>query len=110
MNQGKVLKVINILALMFLVSSCVFVPRESKYQAYHSGCDLVTRKLTLDMEDYLGLKEKLKDGKLQARSENDVILIFLAGSGVVTAASAVVSGSIVLVGNVIHWSEYAVRC
>ena len=34
----------------------------------------------------------------------------LASAGLVTAASAVVSGSIALVGNVIYWFEKQGRC
>ena len=44
------------------------------------------------------------------RCRNEECAIVLAGVAAISAGSAIVSGSIVLTGNTIHWLEYQGTC
>ena len=101
------MKVINflIISLCFSsLSSCVFLPGTREKQPYSSHCKMVTRKLTL----HLDVREKYSvcNGK---EFIDDPVGCLLVNSAV-TSASAVISGSVVLVGNTIHWLEYKTSC
>jgi hypothetical protein len=90
-----------LLALIpILVSACVFVPRESRTQHYAQKCKMLSRELTLEAEDI---------HTSGCHSSND-LEVCLLGLVVIPAASFVVSGSIVLVGNTLHWLEYQGSC
>ena len=87
----------SILALLiiFCITSCVFVPVISRKQPYTTHCDMVIKKLSL--------KSAIAD---EFRDHHDQLEFMI----VLGLASAVVSGSIVLIGNTLHWSEYKIKC
>jgi hypothetical protein len=65
---------------------------------------MATKKLTLKAD--VNQKYSVCDGG----DKKDELLICLVASGVVASASLIVSGSIVLIGNTIHWLEYKASC
>ena len=84
--------------LLTLLQGCVVVPQTR--EVYDPDCRTMTRQMTL---------ETAVVGGFQSCS-GDACVAMLTGLGVVTAASAVVSGSIALVGNVVYWFERQGRC
>lgn len=90
-----------LLLILISISGCAFVPRVSEEQKYLQQCKLFTKQLELDIEviDASGC-EKTDDVGL-------CLLVYAVGVPTVTL---VVSGSIVVAGNTIHWMEYQGRC
>lgn len=95
-------KVINVAALCFVVSGCVFFPSVSDQQDYIDECDMLTKELTLSSELY--------DLHRGCGSDVNAPACYLAMALGAPAISYVVSGSIVLAGNTLHWLEYQGRC
>ena len=69
-------------------------------EVYDSGCQIAARYMTLDLQQVGGF----------AGCSNQGCAALLVTLGAVTVASAVVSGSIVLAGNVVYWFERQGRC
>lgn len=90
MNIKKVL-LSSIIALC--LTSCAFIPAISDKQLYYHQCDMVTKKLTLEPTD-IGTLDSCGNGDLQQ---------CIISVGIV---SYIVSGSLVLIGNTRHCSEY----
>jgi hypothetical protein len=81
-----------------LLSGCLVLPKVDMNQPV--PCPLVTREVTLDVVQMAGV------GPCR---QHDCLLQLTAGT-VIFAASAVVSGSVALVGNVLHWVERTQKC
>lgn len=79
-------------------SSCVVVPQTR--EVYDAECRTLTRQMTL---------ETAVLGSFQSCSGEGCTAMLVA-TGAVTAATAVVSGSIALVGNIVYWFERQGRC
>jgi len=86
------------LALALALQGCVVVPQTR--QVYDPECRMLTRQMTL---------ETAVIGSFQSCA-GDACVAMLAAAGAVTAASAVVSGSIALVGNIVYWFERQGQC
>ncbi len=85
-----------LILLAILLTGCeVFVPRQVEF--YDEECQIVTRKLELESIGIYGVT-------ISCHNEGCLIPLIPA------AASAIVSGSIVVVGNVIYWFEKQGRC
>ncbi len=85
-------------ALLVVLTGCIVVPQTR--EVYDPDCRVLTRQMTLEAA-YLGGFH---------RCAGDGCLALLSAAGAVTAASAVVSGSIALVGNVVYWFERQGQC
>ena len=81
-----------------LATGCVIVPVD--VQSYDPDCRYVTHHMEL---------QPVQIAQLQHCSGQGCEAVMLAGLGV-TAVSAVVSGSIVIVGNVVYWADHRVSC
>lgn len=82
------------------ISSCAFVPSSSPDQPYYYDCDMVTKKLTLKSTQ-MGELGDCDDGGIA-----ECIIM----TGILSTAILIVSGSVVLLGNTLHWSEYKLKC
>jgi len=79
-----------------LMAGCIAVPRQVEY--YDADCNIVSRKMVLDSPVHaVGI----------VNCSNRECLAVILG---VTAASMIVSGSIVVVGNTVYWLEKQGRC
>jgi hypothetical protein len=87
-----------VIALSVLLQACVVVPRTTS--VYDEECKVLRRQMVLDVEQ-IGVF---------GGCSNDGCAALLVGSGVVVAASAVVSGSIAVVGNMVYWFERQGQC
>jgi hypothetical protein len=86
------------LACAALLTACVVVPQTR--EVYDAECRTLTRQMTLETAVVGGFRSCTGEG----------CTAMLVAMGAVTAASAVVSGSIALVGNVVYWFERQGRC
>lgn len=87
---------VPLLFLALLNGACAYYPRQ--VEVYDPDCQIVSRKMVLQEADvgyYVGIS-----------CQNEGCLIPL----IPAAASAIVSGSIVVVGNVVYWLEKQGRC
>lgn len=81
-----------------LLQGCVFLPRTTS--AYDEKCEVHYRQLTL--EAHVGQFPGSCSGK-----DCGYLLVAL---GLIAAGSALVSGSIVVTGNAIYWTEMQRKC
>ncbi|HEW97980.1 MAG: hypothetical protein DRR16_28730 [Candidatus Parabeggiatoa sp. nov. 3] len=100
------LKRISLVTLLaFLINGC-FAPA---IVADRSGCQLVSKKLELVHF------EEGSEVLMQIASSSDChnaecLLFILIGVPVISATSFIVSGSIVVIGNTLHWIEKQGKC
>lgn len=88
-----------LLAAVLGLQACIVVPRTTT--RYDPDCQLVSRHVELEVTQIAAL------GICHSGPECSAVL---ATAGVVTAASAVISGSIAIVGNVAYWLERQGQC
>jgi len=81
-----------------LLQGCVVVPRT--VDVYDAQCRVTARQMTLEVDQLVGF----------VGCANEGCVALLAAAGVVTAASAVVSGSIAVAGNFVYWLEKRGKC
>lgn len=84
--------------MALLLAGCIVLPQTEV--VYDPECQMHTRQVTLQAAYIGGFQRCAGDG----------CVAMLAAAGLVTAASAVVSGSIAIVGNVVYWMERQGRC
>jgi hypothetical protein len=101
-------KLFTVLALViFFINGC-FAPA---IVADRSGCQLVTKKLELiHFEEGSAALMYIASSASSACEEAECLLVILIGVPVVAASSLIVSGSIVVIGNSLHWIEKQGRC
>ena len=87
-------------ALLFAttLAGCVVVPQTR--EVYDPDCQVTHKQIVLEAGVVVGLHHCSGDG----------CAAMMATYGVVALASAVVSGSIAIVGNVLYWAEKQGRC
>ena len=85
------------------ITSCAFYPTTSKLQHNADNCNMATRSLDLDYIEFKG--QDCSGGNQEAAA-----ICFAAMGVVIPVGSLVASGSIVLVGNTLHWLEYHGTC
>jgi hypothetical protein len=88
-----------VLALALLAGGCMVVPRTT--HQYDPDCQLVHKRVTLDVQQVNAVAHCGSGADCAGQ---------LAFLGLVGAASAVVSGSVALVGNVAYWLERQGQC
>jgi len=81
-----------------LVSACIYVPRTTT--VYDADCRVSSKQMEL---------EPVQVAVFGGCRNNDCAMLLVA-AGATAVASAVVSGSIVIVGNVAYWFEKQGRC
>jgi hypothetical protein len=80
------------------LSACVYVPITTA--VYDEGCQVMSREMHL---------EPVQMGAIRGCSNEGCALILVA-LGATAAATAVISGSIVVAGNVVYWFEKQGSC
>ncbi len=102
-------KFVLYLPVVLALNGCVFVPVTSEKQRFSEDCSMATRMLTLEPKYLGGSKSSKGDGDHNHMSGDEIKAMLLV-SGVVASASAIVSGSLVMLGNTIHWLEHKASC
>ena len=85
--------------LSVMLSSCMVVPRT--VTSYNQDCKVQERRITLEVKAVRQLANCVNGADCAG---------LLAIYGIVASASAVVSGSIAVVGNVGYWAERQGQC
>lgn len=86
------------LGLAALLQGCVFFPHTTT--VYDEACRIETKQMTLRAEQF---------GYFASCSGNQCASMLVV-IGAITAGSAVVSGSIVVIGNAVYWLEKQGKC
>lgn len=81
-----------------LLAGCIYLPHTTT--SYDPACGIQERHMTLEVAQV----------GLFGRCVNDGCVDLLVVAGVVSATTAVVSGSVVLAGNTVYWLEEKGRC
>lgn len=81
-----------------LVAGCIYLPQTTT--SYDPECGINERHMTLEVGQV----------ELYGRCFNDGCVELLVLAGVVSATTAVISGSVVVVGNGVYWLEEKGRC
>jgi hypothetical protein len=76
----------------------VYVPRTTQF--YDRDCRVVARHMVLEEVQVASIN----------RCANDGCVALIVGASAVTAVSAIVSGTIVVAGNVVYWFERRAQC
>jgi hypothetical protein len=85
-------------AALLALSACIVVPRTD--HVYDEDCQIYVKRMTLEAQQigYFGA------------CHSDGCAVMLVAVGAVAAASVVVSGSIVVIGNAVYWAEKQDKC
>ena len=94
-----------IFGMALALSACVYVPVVDENEAASSSCKTYTKSMSLETVELQG---NIAAGGCS--NNRDCAVEALAGVVVVTAGSAIISGSIVITGNTLHWLEYQGTC
>lgn len=86
------------LAAVVLLQACMVVPRTT--QTFDPECRAVANHMVL---------EQVQLGAIQHCS-NEGCVALIIGAGVAAVASVIISGTIVVVGNVAYWLERRAEC
>lgn len=86
------------LAIVLSLSACIMVPRTT--EVYDADCRISSKHMDL---------QPLQIGRF-SHCHNQECAALLVAAGATAAASTVISGSIVIVGNVVYWFEKQGRC
>jgi hypothetical protein len=84
--------------LLLVQAGCIVLPRTA--EVYDPKCRTFVKQIVLETEVV---------GAIGA-CRNDGCAVMLASMGIVSAASAVISGSVAIIGNVVYWAERQGRC
>gem|GEM_PF-631317 len=99
---GRFKRMLVCLTLVSFLSGCIMVPKTHEFQ--EPRCKLITKELTVTVKD-------LDLSNIQHANVNPVGLLGLPFAfAFLFTASVVVSGSIVVAGNSIHWIEQEGTC
>ncbi|MCG7534250.1 hypothetical protein [Pseudoalteromonas sp. OOF1S-7] len=83
---------------LILLSGCLFAPQDIQY--YDAKCKIMMRKKTLTSAQMQTINQ----------CRGDACALVLAGAGLVSAASLVLSGTIVIAANTVSWLESVQGC
>lgn len=86
------------LGLAAVLQGCVYVPRTT--QVFDPGCQRVSNHMVLQEVQVAAIHS----------CANEACIALVVGAGIFTAASVVISGPIVVAGNVAYWFEKKVQC
>lgn len=86
------------LLLGLACSACIVLPRTA--QVYDPACRSYVKQMILETTELGHLGGCVNEG----------CAVMLASMGIVSAASAVVSGSVAVVGNIVYWMERKGQC
>lgn len=84
--------------LLALLQACIYVPRTT--QVFDPDCQIVANHMVL---------QEVQVAAIQGCA-NEGCVALVVGAGVVSAASAIVSGTIVVTGNIAYWFERKAYC
>ena len=101
--------VIKFLSLIFILNlAACFVPESKPNQNY--DCQLVTKEWSLEVKGIDNSDSVVIEGLSDATRGCQDAECVLGNLAIVSAGSLIVSGSVVVVGNTVHWLEQQGSC
>ncbi|WP_019531611.1 hypothetical protein [Dasania marina] len=98
------LRTVLISSLLPVLAGCIFTPKTAGQQPYSEQCSMQTRRLSLSTNN-------LSHSYICHGGPSDDAKACLAAFGIVVpAGSFIISGSIVVANNSLHWLEYHGTC
>lgn len=94
------LRIVSLLLGLALLTGCAYHPTTAKEQK--QDCNLYTKKLELEKTE--------TSGNVQLNCSGQGCEAVLLAHAVIPAGSFIVSGSVVVVGNALHWMEREGTC
>lgn len=85
-------------AAVLVLAGCIVLPRTA--EVYDPKCRTYVKQIVLETEVIGAI----------GGCRNDGCAVMLASMGIVSAASLVISGSVAIIGNVVHWAERQGGC
>ena len=104
-------KYLLLVLITFLIQSCIVIPKTVPEE--DQECLLVTKSMTIDYYTSPDMIDEAVDEMVNAITSDchePECLLLLAPLITISVGSFIVSGSIVVVGNTIHWIEEQGRC
>jgi hypothetical protein len=99
LNKSSSVPILAALAsCLLLPGGCVYLPKTTTI--YDENCKIMKHHMTLEVHQAATI----------AGCSNEACVAALVVFGAVSAATAVVSGSVVVVGNVVYWLEKQGQC
>lgn len=107
--------VFPIIFLTLSLCACVYVPVVDESKASATDCETVTKHMSMQNLFETGARDthgRSNDIPINIGGgcNSECAAAILAAVVVVSAGSAIISGSIVLTGNTVHWLEYQGTC
>lgn len=90
--------VILTMVVTAMLQACVYVPRTK--EVYDANCQVTAKHMELEPVQVAAINH----------CNHEACVAILAAASVTAVASAVISGSIVAVGNVVYWFEKQGQC
>jgi hypothetical protein len=94
-------RIVCALPFAAVLTSCTVAPRT--VESFDYECKTYQRSATLTAKPIGGLDKS-------CQQQPGLCLPLLVGAGAVTAATTIISGSLVITGNVVFWLERQSRC
>ena len=102
-NKNLIKRALAYMTLISFLSGCIMVPKTHEFQ--EPKCELITKKLTVDV-----MIAERKGTKITDETDPRGIIILPFIFVYLFTPSVIVSGSIVAVGNTVHWIEQEGTC
>jgi len=99
--MDKGMKPITFFVILYFLSSCAVVPKFTA-DADNSRCNLATKKMSLEVVG-------AKGGNCASGGGKGAAVVCLTTAGIF-AITGIISGSIVIAGNTVHWIEKQGKC
>lgn len=95
---GNARKIAALLAGVVLLQACVYVPRTT--QVFDPECRIMANHMVLQEVQLAAIQHCANEG----------CIALIVSAGVATVASVIVSGTIIVVGNIAYWFERRAGC
>ena len=95
----KKIKIITIVIAVLSITGCIYTPR--LITVYDDKCKIEVKHMVLDA-NHIQI--------LSGCTDEDCIIGSILVAGVLSAGSAVISGSIVVTSNIVYWLEKPNQC
>ncbi|WP_239237712.1 hypothetical protein [Candidatus Nitrotoga sp. BS] len=89
---------IIVLSLVTMLEACMYLPLST--QVFDPDCQVVANHMVLQEVQIAAVHQCANQG----------CLALVVGAGAVTAASVIISGTIVIAGNIAYWFERRAQC
>lgn len=91
------MKIFSMLIILIFLTSCTYLPKVV-HDPDNARCNLATSKRTIELDS--------APGNINVNDCPECLVAI----GLYSSATAIISGSIALIGNTVHWLEKQIKC